>query len=205
MSDTQQPVKEQWAIIIDTDSYAGNFEREMVAFITGLETIRGERFWHEFHAAHGASDKEHGFDWQTDDRNPLALVFIKWPRDYGDGYISHDYAWITSTPDYANNGNGSHNNVVNLSKKEQKKHKYPAFGSVIIRCYDKPSDENVALVKEWAEKFAARSRVEKATPPKDWKKQQEFRGANPFHSVYPLNILGVRVTCDPSVTLAKAY
>ena len=56
--------KEQWSIIIDTDSFAGNFEHELAAYCTGESTPRGDKFAQKFLETHGVSPKEINFFWR---------------------------------------------------------------------------------------------------------------------------------------------
>lgn len=93
--------KTQWTFVIDTDSYSGNFERELTGYMTG--TLTEDRGY-----GHGAEEselflKECGtekvaeFDEMIDPR----------PVDHGDSASVDHYA-IWDTPGWFNNGVGGH-------------------------------------------------------------------------------------------------
>jgi hypothetical protein len=168
--------QEQWAIVIDTDSYSGNFEREMAAYITGQRTIRGENFVHDFEAA-------------FEEEDPFEDLFVEWPGEHG-----YELAHIHPTPGWGNNGRGDHKKLSDLSVAKRKKYTWPAYQSVIIRCNEKPSQVQIEILKEWANKFAAKSREPKV--------QRGFdeNMKNPFHYIQPLNIIGFRLICEKTVT-----
>lgn len=112
---SQTETKKQWSIIIDTDSYSGNFERAMTAYITGQETIGGEDFVYDFREHYGVHNKEYGVTWEDDYRNPLAGVFIEWPGEHGD-----ELGHIWPTPGWGNNA-GDHKKLSDLSPAKRKK------------------------------------------------------------------------------------
>lgn len=180
-------VTEQWAIVIDTDSYSGNFEREMGAFVTGQETVRGERFMDEIRKHFGFNSKLRGAYWEDDPRNPFANLFMQWPGEHGD-----ELAHIEPTPGFGNDGKGNHARVDSPAKK--KKYKWPAYQSVIMRCFERPSKEQIKILKEWAFKFSERSKAPKGA----WVEAREER--DPFHFKPAINILGIRLICEKTTT-----
>ncbi len=186
------PPEEQWSIIIDTDSYSGNFEREMGAYITGLETIRGEDLIHDFREAHGVNRKERNVYWNDDPRNPLAEVFMEWPGEHGD-----ELAHICPTPGYGNNGHGEHKKLSELTPAKAEKYLCPAYQSVQLRTNEKPTDEQVKLIKEWAYKFAAKTQDPKPTLAEY---EKSGRDNHPFYFQQPIKIIGFRLQCDRMTT-----
>lgn len=181
----------QWSIIIDTDSYSGNFEREMAAFITGYETIRGEKFVHPIRRSFGFESRSYGANWDEANENPFVLLFVPWLGDHSEGWENPEIANICPTPGYGNNGYGQR---MKVTTPEEKKHfPYPAYQSVQIRCSEKPSEEVIAILKEWAYKFAERSKAEKPV----WNTQtRRYSFDDPFCHIQPLNIIGFRLICE---------
>jgi hypothetical protein len=176
----------QWSVVIDTDSYSGNFEREMVAFITGYETPRGDKFVYPIRRAFGFESRCYGAVWDEADENPFVLLFIPWPGNWGE-----ELAHICPTPGYGNNGRGEHCQVTTPAQKTR--YPYPAFQSVQIRCSEKPSAEALTILKEWSYKFAERSRAEKP----QWNPRTgRYSHDDPFVSIPPLNIIGFRLICE---------
>lgn len=162
--------KKQWAVIIDTDSYSGNFERELAAYVTGIETIRGEHFVREFQETFDGED-------------PFEGLFMRWPGEHG-----NELAHIHPTPGWGNNGLGDHVKLSDLTPSKRRKFTWPAYQSVILRTYEKPSEVQLEILREWALKFAAKSRE-----PNAHKKY-------PFTHIHPINIIGIRVVCEETIT-----
>lgn len=187
--------KGQWAVIIDTDRYSGNFEREMGAFITGYETIRGERFVKDIREAYGFEPRAYGADWATHEENPFRDLFIEWPGEHGDE-LSH----IHPTPGFWNDGHGTHiqgepSVRVRNNRSLRGPHAFPAYQSVIMRCTQEPTAEQVRILTEWAQKFSERTN----TPKPEWTAAMgRDRNLDPFYFQQSTNILGVRVVCDPN-------
>lgn len=172
--------EEQWSIIIDTNSYSGNFEREMGAYITGLETIRGELFVHDIRNHYGFDEDEDG-DWYECEKNPYGDIFRTWPGDHGE-----ELANICPTPEYKKSGKKVRNKDV--------------YQSVQIRTSQRPTEEQIKVLKEWAYRFAAKTQ-ESRLPYEEEKKAEKERGyRNPFFYQTPIDILGFRLTCDRTTT-----
>lgn len=183
-------VQEQWAIVIDTDSYSGNFEREMGAYITGTETIRGERFVEDIRKHYGFNPKVRGSYWDDDERNPFANLFENWPGEHGD-----ELAHIWPTPGWGNNGKGEHVQLSTLTAAKAKKCRWPAYQSVIIRCCQRPTQKQIQVLKEWAFKFSERSKA----PKPEWKAEDQGT-RDPFYFKPVVNIIGIRLLCDKTIT-----
>lgn len=128
-----------WIFVIDTDQYAGNFEREMTAYITGQvgECEVGSDMFEYYIAETGDKDKE---------------KFSELLEHRADDHGCHRPCTIYSTPGWFNNGSGEH------FKETKKSNKYPAYLSVAIFFYEKPSAKIISFMKERAKRFAATKR-----------------------------------------------
>lgn len=142
-----------YIFIVDTDQYAGNFERQMVAYMTG---IVGECGVGEEHA--------------NDIKETLDDIVISVPDEHG----CCRPATILSTPGYFNNGVGGHyeDGQEDIALEERNKNyiqynrerganldvnkpleKYPACQSVGCYLSRKFNDDTITLLKERAQKF----------------------------------------------------
>lgn len=140
--------EEEWWVVIDTDAYSGNFEREMASYITGYPQIRGNGLEKDIHSFYGFNPKVYGADWDDHPQNPWAGLF-----QYSDGEYGPEIAHICPTPGYGNDGHGNHRELTGTPR--DKKFSYPAYFSVKMLCYERPSEEQLKLLREWAEKFVA--------------------------------------------------
>lgn len=112
--------------LIYTNSYSGNFEREMTAFCTGIETPRGSEY---------IRDHVDPF-WK---QNSFAYN-IEQNEDHWEEECA-----IFPNPDYRNNGYGLH--VKNVGKNKDK-YKWPAFMTVGIFTIIKPSEQQLINLKK---------------------------------------------------------
>lgn len=117
-----------YALVIDTDQYSGNFEREMASFCTGLYFPRGAEYVDKGSLNHD--------DW-----------WARYAMDYPEGEYEEPVA-IWPTPGWSNSGMGAHKKL-----EEGEKMKYPAYQSVAIFCAARPSSGVIDEVKERAELF----------------------------------------------------
>lgn len=157
-----------WIFVIDTDEYAGNFERAMTAYVTGCvgECEVGEEFAARFKSELGEAAQEEFYE-VTESR----------PDDHG----CHRPCAIYPTEGWYNNGNGEHfKDVPKAGAKPQKKAKYPAYLSVAIFFNKKPTKVQIQLMKDRANKFVEAS--------KDENKKIGFK-----FNVEQLNITGFRL------------
>ena len=135
----------QIIFVIDTDSYAGNFEREMCAYVTGQigECGVGDGQAEDFNAwlkSKGIAE------------NPFEDILGQVADDNG----CHRPCAIWETPGRWNNGSGSHYNDAEFSEdKSWMGLKHPAYESVAIFFNERPSDDLIAMMKERAAVFAA--------------------------------------------------
>lgn len=158
--------------MVDTDSYAGNFERELGSYITGHlhDNCRHSReLTQEIKAALGD---------RWDEILEPAFVQSKAPF--------HDYmqlANIYPTPGYELGKNGDPKKIP-----VGQVPKHPSYQSVIIRTGEKPNKELLDILKEWSHKFAEKSQ-QKDKQPDDF-----------MHFIEPFKIIGFRLICEVTTT-----
>lgn len=144
--------KTQWFVVIDTDSYSGNFERELASYITGIPQIRGEHLVKEIHEAYGFNSKVYGNEWDEHPENPFFGLF-----EYTDGEYGPELAHIHPTPGWGNDGNGKHKRIKVGCSSDKKNYPFPAYQSVIMGCFEKPTREQIEILREWSERFFAKN------------------------------------------------
>jgi len=127
----------RYAIIIDTDQYSGNFEREMCAYCTGQvgDCGVGEEEQALF-------DEKYGDEFRD---NIYELI-----EQRSDDHGCFRPCSIEPTPGYCNNGMGKN---CKEEDAEGDDGRYPAYQSVGIYFYDKPSQEIIDMIKERAAEF----------------------------------------------------
>lgn len=168
-----------YAFLIDTDTYAGSFEREMTAFCTGMvgECGVGQAEAISFKAEHGEEwgDKfDHAVSFQSDDRGCSRPTSI-WPTNgwFNDGMGGHyrDDKW--GTPEVAaklQKKVDDYESKHPSSKLGHRLHKHPAYQSVAIFFHDQPDAEMIAFMKTRAEEYTSR-------PPKnEWDPEFKIEG-----------------------------
>ena len=130
-----------WILVIDTDSYSGNFERELTAYLTGQlgECGVGKNMADLFEKDAKTSKPPADFcDLvinQSDDKGCYRPCTI-WP-----------------TPGWYNDGKGNHHQ--RPPGKQPKRGQYPAYQSVAIFFEKRPSDNVIAWLKKRAEGYEA--------------------------------------------------
>lgn len=139
---------EEWWVIVDTDSYSGNFEREMASYITGYPQTRGEKLVKDIQSHYGFNPKVYGSEWEDHPQNPWAGLL-----EYSDGEYGPELAHICPTPGYGNDGHGGSKKLT--GGPEDKYYPYPSYQSVHMLYTERLSNEQLGLLKEWAEKFVA--------------------------------------------------
>ncbi len=184
----EAPPDISFAFIIDTESYAGNFEREMCAYCTGEigECGVGDNMASLFQKEMELGDEDEG---------PFAKKILQRADEYGCGRPVS----IWPTKGWFNNGMGGHfrdgqepealehrnqeyrnygdkkpystNEEANekhrrdwYEKQPQPLGKFPAYNSVAIFFSERPTDEEVRLIIERAKKFA----TERPDGTEDW-------------------------------------
>lgn len=140
--------REELTLAIDTDSYSGNFERQMFAFITG----RGDTPEGATNSNHEHYTKLAEAGWFDEVLDDLLDVRLNDPGD--DGY-HRAYVTIAPTPGFFNDGHGEHleDNEKNRRKVAEKK-RHPAFQSVAIFLQRMPTPEELAHIKKRAHLFS---------------------------------------------------
>lgn len=121
-----------YVFVVDTDHYAGNFERQMVAYVTGSlgECGVGREEQALFEEESGFPDLMDKMSHQPDDHGCFRP------------------ATIWTTPGRYNNGNGKH-----FDGEPVGKGRYPAYESVAAFFHERPTDEEIVEMKERAHKF----------------------------------------------------
>jgi hypothetical protein len=121
-----------YVFVVDTDHYAGNFERPMVAYMTGAvgECEVGQEEADLF--------EENGLFLELTDKTSHEL----------DDHGCARPASIWTTPGRYNNGNGKHfdGNPTGAGK-------YPAYESVAAFFSERPTDEEIEFMKQRAHEY----------------------------------------------------
>jgi len=128
--------KIEYLFVIDTDSYSGNFERQLCAYCTGQigECGIGNKqaeIWNE----------EVGIKIGTD-------PFIDIIQQKSDEHGVFRPVEIYPTPGFRNNGFGKH------FKCDDETTGSPAYQSIAIFFNEKPNEEMIKIMKEQAHKFS---------------------------------------------------
>jgi len=125
----------KYLFVIDTDKYAGNFERPMCAYMTGQV---GDC---------GVGDEEAKlFAAEEEDQYHFEDLLLHEPDDHG----CHRPATIWPTPGWWNDGDGEH---FHDGEGPETDRKWPAYLSVGIWMEKRPSAEDVELLKKRAHAF----------------------------------------------------
>ena len=146
----------RWAFVVDTDSYAGNFERELSCFVVGRCDEYGDH-------RGGAYKEMYEKDFVGED--PFEDLVEDRVDDHGDDAIGRAPMALAPTPGYSNDGSGK------ISKVEPgAKPKLAAYNSVAIFLSRKPTDEELLILVERSKKFSSLS------PIKPWDHRPKFLG-----------------------------
>lgn len=150
----RRSTNDEYDIFIHTDSYAGNFERSLRAFVTGCD---GENDYDSLSGdIREAFGVERDGDWEEAEENPFYDLFRRVRGEYGMRIEE-----ITNTPKkYASNG----------------------CNTVILHLNQKPTEEQLDILKTWILKFS-----EKSCEPRDPMKCDD---RDPWRFVRPIKILG---------------
>jgi len=142
--------RSEYTLAIDTDSYSGNFEREMFAFIFGIPDTPdgGTRTLTEYTDAAKKAGVEKRL--RKDYKYELLDVRLNDPGD--DGY-HRAYVTICPTPGFFNDGNGTHHEDTEENRKKVGAKRHPAFQSVAIFLEQLPTDKELNYIRERAQAF----------------------------------------------------
>ena len=132
-----------YIFVINTDSYAGNFERQMCAFITGMIPDCGTG---ADEAIQFAKDENLDVDGDYVEGSPFEDIINRITDDHNNSTPCS----IWPTAGYYNAGNGETKPAMTF----EDENKYPAYNSVAIFFTEKPSDELIAMMKNRAREFA---------------------------------------------------
>lgn len=144
-----EPGERVFAFVVDTDTYAGSFERELCVYVTGQyseETCNG---FVEKYIKLIKPEKEY--------LNSIFENLVTSRLCEHDGYGHQSPVVIFPTPGYSNDGDGN-------ACKVDAEHpfKYPSYQSVAIFMDKRPDDATIKLMKERVDKFLQRlPRVER--------------------------------------------
>ena len=133
-------------LVIDTNSYSGNFEREMAGWIIGHDNY-GEMY-------------DRGWSVRSkEDKPELAEYFEEWATFNSEYVFDEEYGsqmvGIMPTPGWSNNGSGKHTKL-----KADEKVKWPAYQSVGIAISNPVLDSDfLATIKMLAEEFAVQMKI----------------------------------------------
>lgn len=137
MSDIRMPDGDTYILVIDTDAYSGNFERELGGYVAGAFDGRG-----------------HGQKEAANFKSAVVLAgsITKKLREvnhleYGDLTVT-----IRATPGRRNNGTGQ---CFDEDSKRLPKRSYPAYESVAIFLREPLTEEELDVVKRRAHEYAA--------------------------------------------------
>jgi hypothetical protein len=135
---------EQLIFVVHTDSYSGNFEREMTAFITGQI---GDC---------GVGDNEADMfleDLGEDMKEAFAAIIDQVPDEEHAECCRPTVIW--PTPDRYNNGSGGHFDMKDFDPETSWLGRpHPAYESVAIFFTAKPTAEMIELMKSRAQLYA---------------------------------------------------
>ena len=151
----------RWAFVVDTDSYAGNFERELSSFVVGRCDEGGDHVGGPYQEMYKKDFRL--MDAGTED--PFEDLSETRVDDHGDDAIGRAPMALAPTPGYSNDGHG---NISEVGPGEDPK--YAAYNSVAIFLSREPSDGELALLAERAMKFAT------LPPIKDWDHRPKILG-----------------------------
>ncbi|MEK7183965.1 MAG: hypothetical protein AAB701_00385 [Patescibacteria group bacterium] len=130
------------SLVIDTDSYAGQFERPITAFVTG-----------EFDDEFTRSDVKamaKVFHKEVGKVNPVKGLLAR-GLEFDDDVPKVTVCSLYPTPGMSNDGYGHHYQVT-----EDQPYRYPAYFSVRFFLHREPTPKQLNLIKQRAEQFAAR-------------------------------------------------
>jgi hypothetical protein len=131
----------RWSFVVDTDSYAGNFERELSSFVVGRCDEYGDH--------RGGAYKEM-YEKEVPEKLQVIIEDLTEDRinDPGDDGIMRAPMDLAPTPGFENIGDGKI-----LPLKAGKKPKHPAYNSVAIFLSRKPTEDEFAFLILRTRKF----------------------------------------------------
>lgn len=154
----RRSTNDEYDILIHTDSYAGNFERELRSYVTGCDGDNDTRdLSGDIREAFGV---ERDGDWTEAEENPFYDLFRYVRGEYGMRIEE-----IANTPKkYASNG----------------------CNTVILHLNQRPTEEQLDILKTWILQFSAKSQE-----PRD---QMNYQTNDPWRHIRPVKILGCELS-----------
>jgi hypothetical protein len=146
----------RWAFVVDTDSYAGNFERELSSFVVGRCDEHGE---------HRGGPYIEMYEKDFPDSDPFEDLVTTRVDDHGDDYIARAPMALAPTPGYSIDGWGK---VMKLEPGKNPKH--AAYNSVAIFLSRKPTNAELRILAERSKRFSG------LAPIKPWDHRPKFLG-----------------------------
>lgn len=136
MAVVENHITAPYLLIIDTDQYSGNFERELTGFCTGQHNCtHGEREAEDFDDYIEDNDIENGWEHKVISNTD------------GEGHSGVCSIW--PTPGRLNNGTGQHYDAAPGETG------WPAYESVVIFLNQPPTAEDMKLFRDRLEDFAS--------------------------------------------------
>lgn len=163
-------MSKHYRIVIDTENYAGNFERRMCAFLTGQI---------------GEGSIGEGADLVT--KYSSDIKYLDWWNNHivkkqpVGNYHGKSPVWTSITPGWWNNGRGLHYREGERLKSE----KFPAYLSLEIYVSEIPSDDAIEELVERAKYFSS---------------NLSDMGVTLFEKKKPLVLTGVRILKNKSTS-----
>jgi len=142
--------RSEYTLAIDTDSYSGNFERELFSFIFGIPDTPDGGTRDLSHYANAAKEAGVAKRLRKDYEYELLDVRLNDPGD--DGY-HRAYVTICPTPGFFNDGNGTHYEDTEENRKKVGAKRHPAFQSVAIFLNEMPRNKELDYIRERAQAF----------------------------------------------------
>lgn len=149
-----------WMFVVDTDTYAGNFERAMASYLLGYNDLEDEVDEEADHDLHGqvslrlfkAEVGEH----------PFPDLFGTIVDDHGDDLITRSPQILVPTPGYSNDGAGKETKLA-----EGERIKYPAYLSVGFPLERRPLQSEVDFLVARVMRWMVRPKTEYTDRPEN--------------------------------------
>lgn len=135
--------REEWTFVVDTDAYSGNFERELIGYMTGtLDQCRGH--------GHGEEESELFIKECGEEKHEEIENLLDYRLVQPDDIAENTHYTIYPTPGWYNDGHGNH---FPLDPANPPKEKYECYQSVALFLLEPP---NIDMMEFWfsrAKKF----------------------------------------------------
>jgi hypothetical protein len=144
----------KWSFVVDTEDYAGNFERELSSYVVGRCDEHGDHRGGPYREMFEQEIRGRGSRGHFEKEDPFEDLVTTRVDDHGDDHIAHAPMALAPTPGYSNDGSG---NVKKL--KPGQKVKWPAFNSVAIFLTRKPTKGELKILVQRAKAFASLPKI----------------------------------------------